>query len=61
MVLFVVLDYFTIRTVYAQPGYEVLGTVTIVGAVVQVLTYIIIAISNPGVITQADFNGEGQE
>lgn len=61
MVLFIILDYFTVRTVYSQPGHDLLGTITIVGAIVQVFTYIIVAISNPGVVTQADFGAEGEE
>lgn len=53
---FIVLDYFTVRQILAKPDRQLWGAITMVGAVVQIFLYIIIAISNPGIITQADFD-----
>lgn len=61
MILFGLLYFFTIRQIYQKEGREVLGIITIIGTVVQVLSYIAVAISNPGVITQADFENEPTE
>jgi hypothetical protein len=57
MVLFLIVDFIAIAQIYKQ-GNQVLGVITIVGAVIQVLCYVMIAISNPGIITQADFDTE---
>lgn len=54
---FVVVDFVTVTQIHAKDN-TVLAVITIVGATIQVLGYLMIAISNPGIITQADFDTE---
>jgi hypothetical protein len=37
------------------------GIITIFGAIIQILSYIVVAISNPGIITKADFTNEDEQ
>jgi hypothetical protein len=55
---FVLLDFFTIRQIYIKPDRELWGMVSTVLAFIQTGSYIIIAISNPGIITKEDFENE---
>lgn len=51
IICFSLLYFFTIKAIYSQPNRQIIGMVTIVGAVIQIFSYLIIAISNPGIIT----------
>lgn len=56
ILMFALLDFFTIRAIYGKDGREVLGTVTVVGTALQLLSYLMVAISNPGIVTPPDSN-----
>jgi DMSO reductase anchor subunit len=57
---FILLDYFTVSQIYAKPERQLWGTLTAVGAIIQIFSYVMVAISNPGIITKADFDTEGE-
>jgi uncharacterized membrane protein len=60
IIAFAVLDYFTIRQIYQRPDRELWGMISVVAAVIQVISYISIATSNPGIITKNDFENESE-
>ena len=58
---FLVLEIFTIKAAFSSYATDILGYCFILGAIIQELSYILVAISNPGIATEADFDTEGEE
>lgn len=61
MLAFLFLDFMTVRQVYLHSSSGWLRGITVVGAVLQVVLYLLVAISNPGITTSVDFDTETDE
>jgi energy-coupling factor transporter transmembrane protein EcfT len=54
IVALIVLNCFTLKQIFNKPDREVWGVFSTIGAIIQIFSYINIAISNPGIITKDD-------
>ena len=61
MITFIAVDLLTIWQVNLHSKSITLKAITIIGSVFQVLTYTLVAISNPGITTNVDFDTETEE
>ena len=59
--MFAAVDLLAIWQVYRHSESTVLRAITITGSILQVLIYVFVAISNPGITTNVDFDTETEE
>lgn len=61
IIIFGVLDYFTVYQIFAKQGFSALAYITAIGSIIQVLSYFAIMVSNPGIVTSQDFLTENDD
>ena len=59
LICFILLE-ILVTSVLFQKDYTIMGFIFMFGGIIQSLSYIIVAISNPGIATEVDFDTEGE-
>ena len=57
--MFAILEIFVIIKIFQNYESSILGYIFIFGAFIQEFSYLLVAVSNPGIATEMDFDTEG--
>lgn len=58
--MFAILEIFVIIKIFQNYDNPIVGYIFILGALIQEFSYLLVAVSNPGIATEIDFDTEGE-